>query len=72
MWFQDLITMSSRIRSMRETLYAHLNSYKAPGTWEHLIHQSGMFGFLGLKPEVVRQLKGKKLDLCKIALSGFY
>lgn len=31
----------------------------APGTWEHLIRQSGMFGFLGLSPAVVQKLKGE-------------
>jgi aspartate aminotransferase len=31
----------------------------APGTWAHLIRQSGMFGFLGLSPTVVQQLKGR-------------
>lgn len=77
-WHDDLITMSSRIRSMRSKLYDSLNSsgkYRmfenrrfkifcfltwlgAPGSWEHLIRQSGMFGFLGLPPSVVQRLRG--------------
>lgn len=31
----------------------------APGTWDHLIQQSGMFGFLGLSFQMVSRLKGK-------------
>ncbi|GAB1192120.1 hypothetical protein APSETT444_001304 [Aspergillus pseudonomiae] len=58
MWFADLITMSGRIRSMRRALYDGLIKSGAPGTWEHLIRQSGMFGFLGLSPAVVQKLKG--------------
>ncbi|KZF23865.1 aromatic-amino-acid aminotransferase [Xylona heveae TC161] len=74
LWFQDLITMSSRIRSMREALYNHLNTHKAAGTWEHLIQQSGMFGFLGLSPEVVRTLKEQyhiyMADNSRISIAG--
>lgn len=36
----------------------------APGTWGHLVQQSGMFGFLGLKPEIVRGLRGKSRRTC--------
>lgn len=33
----------------------------APGSWDQLIRQSGMFGFLGLSPEIVLKLKGQSL-----------
>ncbi|QMW28328.1 hypothetical protein AFCA_003881 [Aspergillus flavus] len=59
MWYADLITMSGRIRSMRQALYDGLIKFGAPGTWDHLIRQSGMFGFLGLSPAVVQKLKDK-------------
>lgn len=74
-WHDDLITMSDRIRSMRKALYdqlvssgklnedclerALLTGLGAPGSWEHLIRQSGMFGFLGLSPDIVQKLRGK-------------
>ncbi|KAI4717783.1 hypothetical protein E4T48_06060 [Aureobasidium sp. EXF-10727] len=29
----------------------------APGSWKHLKEQTGMFGFLGLTPEVVTRLR---------------
>ncbi|KAJ5349192.1 aminotransferase, partial [Penicillium brevicompactum] len=56
-WHDDLITMSDRIRSMRKALYDQLVSSGAPGSWEHLIRQSGMFGFLGLSPDIVQKLR---------------
>lgn len=75
-WYDDLITMSDRIRSMRRALYdqlvssgkyivhlghsraAPLTLVGAPGSWDHLIRQSGMFGFLGLSPSIVLKLRG--------------
>jgi aspartate aminotransferase len=72
-WYDDLITMSDRIRSMRKALHDTLMSNGkspgitsantltgpgAPGSWEHLVRQSGMFGFLGLSPSVVLKLRG--------------
>ncbi|KAJ6016109.1 Aspartate [Penicillium herquei] len=58
-WFQDMKTMSGRIRAMRAALYQNLISSGAPGSWDHLIQQSGMFGFLGLSLDVVLRLRGK-------------
>ncbi|KAL2815306.1 pyridoxal phosphate-dependent transferase [Aspergillus granulosus] len=46
-WFEDLKTMSGRIQEMRKVLYEGLTRYST-GNWDHLIRQSGMFGFLGL------------------------
>ncbi|KAG9679104.1 aromatic-amino-acid aminotransferase, partial [Aureobasidium melanogenum] len=56
-WFEDLKTMSSRIRVMRESLHDALIACEAPGSWDHLKQQTGMFGFLGLCPEVVTKLR---------------
>ncbi|KGO74188.1 Aminotransferase, class I/classII [Penicillium italicum] len=73
-WHDDLITMSSRIRSMRSELYDSLVSSGAPGSWEHLIRQSGMFGFLGLSPSVVRTLREQyhiyMADNSRISIAG--
>ncbi|KAL4950447.1 pyridoxal phosphate-dependent transferase [Aspergillus filifer] len=55
-WFEDLKTMSGRIMEMRERLFEGLKAYSS-GTWNHLIEQSGMFGFLGLSRGVVKTLK---------------
>ncbi|KAL4927661.1 pyridoxal phosphate-dependent transferase [Aspergillus undulatus] len=55
-WFEDLKTMSGRIQEMRRALFDGLNTYST-GTWNHLIEQSGMFGFLGLPRVAVRTLK---------------
>ncbi|KAJ5169997.1 aminotransferase [Penicillium coprophilum] len=46
----------------------------APGTWDHLIRQSGMFGFLGLSPSVVLKLREKyhiyMADNSRISIAG--
>lgn len=63
MWYADMVTMSDRIRSMRKALYDHLLALETPGSWNHLIRQSGMFGFLGLSPEVVVKLRGRSKSL---------
>ncbi|KAL4750352.1 hypothetical protein BDW72DRAFT_203990 [Aspergillus terricola var. indicus] len=55
-WFEDLKTMSGRIAEMR-VLFDGLARYASAKNWDHLVKQSGMFGFLGLERQVVRVLK---------------
>ncbi|EFW21960.1 hypothetical protein D8B26_002061 [Coccidioides posadasii str. Silveira] len=73
-WKQDLITMSSRIKSMRRALYDELKRLHTPGTWEHIINQIGMFSYTGLTKEQVRVLRQKYhiyiLDSGRISISG--
>lgn len=74
MWFDDLITMSSRIRDMRHALFDRLvkngmschvpliqltKSKDAPGDWSHIVKQTGMFAILGLSSDTVLRLKGR-------------
>lgn len=47
-WLTDLQHITQRIRRMRELLRATLEEIKAPGTWDHLTNQIGMFSFTGL------------------------
>lgn len=56
-WQQDLITMSSRIHSMREKLKSKLIELQTPGNWDHIVNQTGMFSFTGLTPEMVKRLE---------------
>jgi aspartate aminotransferase, cytoplasmic len=58
-WEKDLITMSSRIRDMREKLYGELIRLETPGSWTHLVRQSGMFGFTGISRQQVQALEAK-------------
>lgn len=73
-WKQDLITMSSRIKSMRRALYDELKRLNTPGTWEHIINQIGMFSYTGLTKDQVRILLQKYhiyiLDSGRISISG--
>ena len=46
LWLEDLVTMSSRIRGMREGLVELLK----PDDWSHITNQIGMFAFTGFNP----------------------
>ncbi|OAG41879.1 hypothetical protein AYO21_03882 [Fonsecaea monophora] len=74
MWFDDLRTMSDRIAAMRSALYNLLVENGAPGTWDHIVQQSGMFGFLGLPYSVVVQLRDRHhiymADNSRISIAG--
>ncbi|KAL5343908.1 pyridoxal phosphate-dependent transferase [Aspergillus crustosus] len=71
-WFEDLKTMSGRIQEMRRVLHEGLTKYST-GNWDHLIRQSGMFGFLGLSPKVVKTLKEFHIymaDNSRVSIAG--
>lgn len=56
-WYQDLVTMSSRIISVRTSLRDLLVEYNTPGNWDHIVQQCGMFSFTGLTPEMTKRLE---------------
>lgn len=58
-WAKDLITMSSRILSMRQKLYDGLVSRQTPGDWSHIVKQAGMFGNLGISTTQIQHLECK-------------
>lgn len=58
-WAQDLITMSGRILKMRARLFQELTRLGTPGSWDHIVKQTGMFGYLGISPEQVVHLESK-------------
>ncbi|KAM0270227.1 hypothetical protein ACHAQH_009527 [Verticillium albo-atrum] len=60
-WARDLITMSGRIRSIRQKLFDELLRLQTPGDWSHLVKQSGMFGYTGISRLQVRHLEGESL-----------
>jgi len=49
-WKESVKTMADRIIQMRQLLHDKLVANKTPGTWEHIVKQTGMFSFTGLKP----------------------
>ncbi|KAI5920456.1 aspartate aminotransferase [Camillea tinctor] len=55
-WHDDLKTMSSRIKSMREALLRELKRRGTPGSWDHIVSQIGMFSYTGLNKEQVKEL----------------
>jgi len=50
-WFDNIRTMSGRIKEMREALYSKLRLKGVPGSWVHVIDQIGMFCYTGLSGE---------------------
>lgn len=58
-WTSDLLTMSGRIKKMRQRLKEELDRLKTPGTWDHIVNQTGMFSFTGLAPAQVLELRQK-------------
>lgn len=58
-WAQDLVTMSGRIQKMRGQLFQELTRLETPGSWGHVVKQTGMFGYLGISPEQVAHLESE-------------
>ncbi|KAL3231490.1 Aspartate aminotransferase, cytoplasmic [Nakaseomyces bracarensis] len=56
-WLKDMVTMSSRIKSMRLALRNFLVEFQTPGNWDHIVDQCGMFSFTGLTPEMTKVLE---------------
>jgi len=57
-WKVELKAMADRIKAMRLQLHAELIKVGAPGNWDHILNQIGMFSFTGLtKPQVENMTK---------------
>lgn len=44
----NLGTISERILQQRQNLYQSLKANGTPGSWDHILNQTGMFSFTGL------------------------
>jgi len=55
-WMDCVKTMSSRINTMRQLLFAELKRLETPGTWKHIVDQIGMFSYTGLSENQVKHL----------------
>jgi aspartate aminotransferase len=58
-WFDCIKAMSSRIKEMRASLRAELETLGTPGEWSHITRQIGMFSFTGLTEAQVMYLREK-------------
>lgn len=56
LWRRDLHTMAQRILKIRADLRSALLRHEAPGSWEHITAQIGMFAYTGLKEHHVARL----------------
>jgi aspartate/tyrosine/aromatic aminotransferase len=57
MWKQDLMTMSSRLKDVRNKLRQQLEQHDGVGDWSHLESQIGMFSYTGLTEQHVQRLR---------------
>lgn len=62
-WAVDLVTMSKRIKAMRQRLYSELSRLDTPAPgpekdWSHLLRQTGMFGYTGITSKQIEHLQG--------------
>ncbi|UYV78954.1 GOT1 [Cordylochernes scorpioides] len=55
-WKEHIVEMSERIKEMRQGLRSRLEKLEAPGTWDHITTQIGMFSYTGLSQEQVKHL----------------
>ncbi|KAA0050410.1 aspartate aminotransferase [Cucumis melo var. makuwa] len=55
-WIEELKVMADRIRSMRASLFDHLEKLNSPHNWDHIVKQVGMFCYSGLNYEQIDQL----------------
>lgn len=58
-WIRELDEMRSRITAMRELLVKQLVAQGAARDFSFIARQKGMFSFLGITPEQVRQLRNE-------------
>lgn len=56
-WNRNIQTMSQRIIEMRHALFELLTQrFQTPGTWNHIVEQTGMFSFLGIEEDQCQRL----------------
>ncbi|XP_029466042.1 aspartate aminotransferase, cytoplasmic-like isoform X2 [Rhinatrema bivittatum] len=58
---EDLRTMVTKLRSIREMLVNLLITLKTPGCWEYLLRQTGIYTYLELTSQQAEFLRKKKL-----------
>ena len=54
-----MVAVTDRITKMRKLLRSTLEQIGAPGTWNHVTDQIGMFTFTGLNPNQVDMMINK-------------
>ncbi|KAF4336075.1 aspartate other aminotransferase [Fusarium beomiforme] len=72
--YNSLLDHGKKLRFTATYTHTDMAYAATPGLWKHLIRQSGMFGFLGLSPNVVKELRETyhiyMADNSRISLSG--
>lgn len=55
-WDEDVLTVYNRLQHMRTQVFDHLTALGTPGTWDHVLSQSGLFWHSGLSSEQAKKL----------------
>ncbi len=73
-WRDELAAVSKRVIEVRHLLRKNLEELNAPGTWEHITDQIGMFSYTGMSEKVCEALINKyhvyMLKNGRISLTG--
>ncbi|XP_017836763.1 aspartate aminotransferase, cytoplasmic-like [Drosophila busckii] len=78
-WMENLTTMATRIRKMRQLLHDKLVTLGTPGNWDHIVQQVGMFSYTGLTKNQVSILvqkyhvympKSGRMNMCGLTLAN--
>jgi len=78
-WKACVKTMADRIQAMRQLLYSRLKAHNTPGTWEHIVNQSGMFSYTGLnvaqsefliKDKHIYLLRDGRINMCGVTTAN--
>lgn len=74
-WKKTVKSMAERIQCMRQLLFDNLEALGTPGTWDHIVTQTGMFSFTGLTAVQVEYLiemhhiylmKDGRINMCAV------
>lgn len=78
-WRESVRTMAERILKMRQLLYEKLTALNTPGTWEHIVKQTGMFSYTGLnaaqaeyliKEKHIYLLRDGRINMCGVTTAN--
>lgn len=55
-WYKEITAIHQRLKEMRKMLVSKLTKLETPGTWDHLLEQTGLFSSSGLSEAQVEHL----------------
>lgn len=56
LWDQDVLDITTRMKSLRKSVLEKLTKLGTPGKWDHVLHLNGLFWYSGLTEEQVGRM----------------